>query len=266
MAVAGAAMQSVTQNVLAEPYILGVSGGASAAVAIAFVIGGSLSSSTSFVSICAFLGSMLSLILVYSVGMVGSAGSGSRLVLSGMAVSVILTAATQFFISIAPDTYTVRNITSWTMGSLSSARWDNLAIPFIGSLLGSCIFMLTARAYNILSQGDETAISLGVNVNAIKKMTIVVVSLITGVIVAAGGTIGFVGFIVPHIVRSLVGADHRRVFPLSFIFGSLFLMWMDVLARTLFSPKELPVGIFTAFCGGPFFIWLIYRKNKNGRI
>lgn len=266
LAVAGAAMQAVTQNVLADPYILGASSGASAAVALAFVIGGSIAVSSSIISVFAFGGAMLSLLLVYSVGMTGSAGSGSRLVLSGMAVSVILTAATQFFISVAPDTYTVRNITSWTMGSLASARWNNIAIPFFGSITGSSFFMLMARAYNLLSQGDETATSLGVNVKQIKKLTIIVVSLVTGVVVAAGGVIGFIGFIVPHIVRILAGSDHRRVFPLSFCAGSLFLLWMDVLARTLMAPEELAVGIFTAFCGGPFFVWLLYRKNKYGRM
>ena len=133
---------------MADPYILGASSGASAAVGLAFVIGGSFSTSTTAISAFAFGGSMLSLLLVYSVGMIGNTGSGNRLVLAGMAVSVILTAATQFFISIAPDTYTVRNITSWTMGSLTSARWNNIAIPFIGSVVGSCFFMFMSRAYN----------------------------------------------------------------------------------------------------------------------
>lgn len=266
LAVAGAAMQAVTQNVLADPYILGASSGASAMVALAYVMGGTFFSSSSGVSLFAFVGAIASLLLVYGIGMVGSAGSGSRLVLSGMAVSVILNAATQYFISIAPDAQSVRSATAWMMGSLASARWNNLLIPFLGSTAASCFFMLTARAYNLLSQGDETAVSLGIDANQIKKLTIIVVSFITGVVVAAGGIIGFVGFIVPHIVRILVGSDHRRVFPLSFLIGSLFLLWMDVLARTIMAPKELAVGIFTAFCGGPFFVWLLYRKNKYGRV
>lgn len=265
LAVAGAAMQAITQNVLADPYILGASGGASAAVAFAFVLGQAWLTSSSVISLFAFGGAMLALILVYFVGMAGSAGSGSRIVLAGIAVGVILTAATQFFISIAPDTYTVRNIMSWTMGSLSGARWHNLVVPFFGSIIGSVGFMLTGRYFNLLSQGDETAISLGVDVKRFKGFTIIGVAFITGVIVAAGGVIGFVGFIVPHIVRQLAGSNHRKVFALSFVLGSLFLVWMDVLARTLFAPKELPVGIFTAFCGGPFFIWLLYQKNKLER-
>lgn len=266
LAVAGAAMQAVTQNVMADPYILGASGGASAAVAFAFVIGGVFSRSAAIISVLAFLGAMLALLLVYSVGMVGNAGSTSRLVLAGMAISVILTAATQFFISIAPDTYTVRNITAWTMGSLSGARWNTIGFPCIASVLGSLFFLLTARAFNLLSQGEETAIGLGLNVKLLKRWTIVVVSFITGAVVAVGGVIGFVGFIIPHVVRFLFGADHRKVFPFSYLIGGLFLVWMDVISRTIISPKELPVGIFTAFCGGPFFIWLLYRKNRHGRI
>lgn len=266
LAVSGTAMQAVTQNVMADPYILGASGGASAAVACTFVIGGAIGASNACVSIFAFAGAMLALLMVYSVGMVGSAGSSNRLVLAGMAVSVILSAATQFFISIAPDAYTVRNITAWTMGSLSNARWTNIAFPCISAVVGSIFFVYTARAYNLLSQGDEAAISLGLNVKVLKRLTILVVSFITGAIVAAGGVIGFIGFIIPHVVRIFIGSDHRKVFPFAFLIGGLFLMWMDVLARTVISPKELPVGVFTAFCGGPFFIWLLYRKNRYGKM
>lgn len=265
LAVAGAAMQAVTQNVLADPYILGASGGASSAVALCYILGGASFATSAAVSVFAFGGAMAALLLVYTISRVGSAGSATRLVLAGIAVSVILTATTQFFVSLSPDASTVRNIIAWTMGSLASARWDNIAFPFLGALLGSCFFLLTARAYNLLSQGDETAISLGVNIALIKRLTILFVAFITGVIVAAGGIIGFVGFVVPHIIRMMIGADHRRVFPLSFLLGGVFLMWMDVLARTVLAPREMAVGIFTAFCGGPFFIYLLYRQNRYGK-
>lgn len=266
LAVAGAAMQAVTQNVMADPYILGASSGASAAVAFTFVVGGAVAASSAIISAFAFIGAMLALMLVYVVGMIGSAGATSRLVLAGMTVSVILTATTQFFISTAPSAYTVRNITAWTMGSLTSARWTTIGFPCCGAIIGSLFFIYIARAFNLLSQGDETATSLGLNVKSIKRLTILVVSFITGSVVAVGGVIGFIGFIVPHIVRLLIGSDHRKVFPLSFLTGGLFLMWMDVLARTIIAPKELPVGIFTAFCGGPFFIWLLYQKNRYGKM
>ena len=149
LAVAGAAMQAVTQNVMADPYILGASSGASAAVAFTFVIGGVFAQSGSVISVFAFAGAILALLLVYSVGMVGNAGSTSRLVLAGMAISVILTAATQFFVSIAPDAYTVRNITAWTMGSLSSARWTTIGFPSFGAIAGSLVFIYFGRAFNL---------------------------------------------------------------------------------------------------------------------
>ena len=149
---------------------------------------------------------MLSLLLVYSVGMIGNTGSGNRLVLAGMAVSVILTAATQFFISIAPDTYTVRNITSWTMGSLTSARWNNIAIPFIGSVVdrvSSCLCHGHITCFRRETRQPPAWVWMS---GGVKRTTIIVVSFVTGVVVAAGGVIGFIGFIVPHIIRILVGA------------------------------------------------------------
>jgi iron complex transport system permease protein len=265
LAVAGAAMQAVTTNVMADPYILGASSGASAAVALAFFLGGTFAHSGVFISTFAFGGAMLALILVYAIGMTGGSASSNRLVLAGMAISVILTAVTHFFISMAPDEHTARSITSWTMGSLATARWDNIGFPILSTLIGSLAFILISRAFNLLSQGDETAVSLGVNVHLLKRVTIILVSLITGAAVSAGGVIGFVGFIIPHIVRMLLGADHRRVFPFSYLIGGLFLMWMDVLARTVIAPKELPIGVFTAFCGGPFFVWLLFRKKQPGK-
>lgn len=265
LAVAGAAMQAVTTNVMADPYILGASSGASAAVALAFFLGGTIAHSGVFIPTFAFGGAMLALILVYAIGMTGGSASSNRLVLAGMAISVILTAVTHFFISMAPDEHTARSITSWTMGSLATARWDNIGFPVLSTLIGSLAFILISRAFNLLSQGDETAVSLGVNVHLLKRVTIILVSLITGAAVSSGGVIGFVGFIIPHIVRMLLGADHRRVFPFSYLIGGLFLMWMDVLARTVIAPKELPIGVFTAFCGGPFFVWLLFRKKRPGK-
>lgn len=152
------------------------------------------------------------------------------------------------------------------MGSLAGARWTTIGFPCFGAAAGSLVLICFAGAFNLLSQGDETAVSLGVNVKNVKRLTIIVTAFITGAVVSVAGVIGFVGFIIPHIVRILAGSDHRRVFPLSFFIGGLFLMWMDVLARVVIAPKELPVGIFTAFCGGPFFIWLLYRKNRYGKM
>ncbi|MBQ3165619.1 MAG: iron ABC transporter permease [Lachnospiraceae bacterium] len=266
LAIAGAAMQAVTQNVLAEPYILGVSSGASAMVTLVYFIGGSLMYISYIVPLFAFLGAVLSLVLVYKIGMSSINSNSSRLVLAGMTVSVILNAASQFFISMMPNSNLIRSITMWMMGSLSGARWNNLLLPCIASGIGLIYFTLNARAYNSLSLGDETAISLGIDARKVKKHTIIAVSFLTGIIVSAAGLIGFVGFIIPHIIRFLVGADHRKLFPLCYLCGGIFLLWMDMIARTIMAPQELAIGIFTAFCGGPFFVWLLYSKNRgNGR-
>lgn len=257
LAICGAAMQSITQNVLAEPYVLGVSSGASMMVSIAFFLG--LGSTSILTQGFAFVGAMMAMILVYAIGNIGMSGSGTRLVLAGMAISIIFNAATQFFISIS-SAQTTASITMWMMGSLAQARWSNIGIPLIASALGLIYFFLHARAYNLISLGDETATSMGVDVAKLKKWTTIVVAFVTGVIVASCGIIGLVGFIIPHIVRMIIGADHRRLFPVSYIVGCLFIVWMDILARFVMAPQEVPIGIFTALCGGPLFIWLLYRQ------
>ena len=262
LAVAGVAMQAITQNVLADPYILGISSGASAAVGFVFFMGGALYFSSYSIPLFAFCGAIFSLMLVYKIGKVGSSSS-TRLVLAGIAVSMAFHALTQFFITIMPENANLALLVSWMMGSLAGARWNNIAVPCIGSLIGVCFFFITARAFNLISLGDETALSLGINVKRIKRMTAICVAFTTGLIVAASGIIGFVGFIIPHIIRLIAGSDHRRLFPLSFLCGGLFLIWMDILARTAFAPQEVPIGVFTALCGSPFFIWLLSRQNKN---
>ena len=262
LAVCGVAMQAVTQNVLADPYLLGISSGASAAVSLAFFLGIPFAFSTWGISLFAFAGSCIALIFVYSIGMAGRAGSSSRLVLAGIAVSVVLGAFTQLFIILSPSDKTIRSVISWMMGSLAGARWENILFPCSAAVLGSLVFIFLARAFNLISLGDDTAISLGVNTRKIKKITTVVTAMITGVLVSACGIIGFVGFIIPHIVRFLIGSDHRRLFILSFLTGGLFLLWMDIIARVIMAPQEVPIGIFTALCGGPFFIWLLRKKIR----
>ncbi|SHN83469.1 FecCD family ABC transporter permease [Desulfitobacterium chlororespirans] len=264
LAICGAAMQSITQNVLADPYILGVSSGASAAVSLCFFIGGTFAQ-TGLLQTFAFLGAALSMALVYGVGMSGGvASNNTRLVLAGMAISIILNAISQFFITMSAVN-TSRSITMWMMGSLAGARWDNVAIPLLGSVLGLLFFLGNARSYNLISLGDETAIGLGVNVVRVKLLTTLVIALVTGLIVSSCGIIGLVGFVIPHVVRLLLGTNHRRLFPLSFLIGSLFLVWMDLLARFVMAPQELPIGILTAFCGGPFFVMLLYQQTKKSR-
>lgn len=262
LAICGAAMQAITQNVLADPYILGVSSGASAMVSIAFFLGGTFSSTSGIIQLFAFGGAILSMVFVYSVGATKSGSSGTRLVLAGMAISIVLNAVSQFFITLSSDKVT-RSVTMWMMGSLADARWGNVALPLLASLIGLAVFMANARNYDLISLGDETAISMGVNVARLKKLTMLMVAFVTGVIVSCCGIIGLVGFVIPHIVRLLFGSKHRRLLPITFLMGCTFLVWMDMVARLVMAPQELPIGIFTAICGGPFFIWLLRRQNHS---
>ncbi len=261
LAVAGASMQSITQNVLADPYILGVSSGALLFVSIAYNMGGVFLNNTFYVPFMAFLGAIFSLILIYTIGKVGKGGSMSRLILTGMAISITLNAISHFLIFMTPHESRIRSLFSWTLGGLASARWENLAILFLAPVLGSMFFYRYARAYDLMSLGDETAIGLGVDVKKIRKITIVLVAFVSGVSVAGGGLIGLVGFIIPHVVRHFTGTDHRKLIPFAFLTGAIFLLWMDILARTLIAPEEVPIGLFTAICGGPFFIWIL-RKER----
>ena len=260
LSICGVSMQALTKNKLAEPYILGVSSGASAMAVLVMGIGSGTVFAALGISGAAFLGAFVSLMLVYTLSLTNGKSSSNRLLLSGVAVSMVLNALTQFFLLMSSEGAT-RNALYWMMGSLGSARWSTIMLPLMVSIFGAVITFMLASILNILSLGDETAVTMGVNVNRIRKILLVLTSLITGTLVAASGCIGFVGLMVPHISRMLFGSDHRKVVISSFLFGGIFLIWMDVLARTLLAPSEISIGILTAFCGGPFFIWLMRRKK-----
>ncbi len=262
LSICGVAMQALTRNVLAEPYILGVSSGASAMAVFALMFGGTSWLASLGVSGCAFLGALASLLLVYTLSISKGSSSSERLLLSGIAVSMVLNALTQFFIQVAPNSNNVKSALYWMMGSLASARWNNVMLPVGVSLLGCVVLYVLGKSMNLMSQGDESATTMGVNVPRMRKALLVIVSMITGVLVSASGCIGFVGLMIPHIVRMLFGADHRRVIPASFLMGAMFLVWMDVGARVVLAPSEMSIGILTAFCGGPFFVWLLRHRKR----
>ena len=263
LAVAGAAMQSITKNVMADPYVLGISSGALSFVSVGYLIGGALVQSGWFIPLLAFLGSLAALALVFAIGGFASSTSPARLVLSGMAVSITLNAAAQYCIYNQTNSGGANSIVNWMLGSLGGARWHNTGIPFWGCLIGALFFLYHARSFDLIALGDETAVILGTNTQSIKRMSMVVVAVICGLSVASCGIIGLVGFMIPHVVRFIIGTDHKREFPLAFLVGGVFLILMDILARTVLSPSEVPVGIFTALCGGPYFIWLL-RRRKQG--
>lgn len=261
LSICGVLMQALTKNMLAEPYILGVSSGASAMVVFMLALAPNSNLMTTLgIPGSAFIGSFVALFLVYTLSVTNGQSSSNRLLLSGVAVSIILSSLTQFFLMTLPNS-NVKNILFWMSGSLASGRWDTILIPIITSLVGVICAIIMAPILNILSLGDETAATLGIHVPRMRKILLILVSLVTGTLVSASGSIGFVGLIIPHIARMLFGADHRKVAISSYLIGGLFLVWMDVGARVLFAPVDVSIGILTAFCGGPFFIWLMHRKK-----
>lgn len=262
LAVAGAVMQSITKNVMADSYILGISSGALAFVSVgAFILGQSIAVGFG-TSLLAFAGSLFSVFMVMTIGGAkGNIGS-TRLVLTGQAISITLNAVSQYFIYTSVSGNKSTSIVTWMMGSLAGVRWSNVWITIVGITVCVVVLISFSRAFDLMALGDDTAITLGVDVAVVKRIALVMVALITGFAVASSGIIGLVGFMIPHIVRNFVGSTHKRVLPVSFATGGFFLMWMDVLARTILDPQEVPIGIFTALCGGPFFIWIL-RKNIN---
>lgn len=262
LSVVGVAMQTLVRNPLAEPYVLGLSSGAAAGASL-FYLGflPPLLAKTLSLPLAAFLGGLLTLVIVYLVASSGGAVSVGRLLLAGVAMSSLMGAVLAFVTFASPDPYKLQAILFWLMGSFSGARWEILPLPAAGTLFGVAFLILLSRPLDALLLGDEPAHSLGVPVEAVKRGLILVSALVTGFLVSAAGAIGFVGLIVPHAVRFFTGVGHRRVVPVSFASGALFLLWADVAARILLPGQELPVGILTALCGVPFFLLLLRRGH-----
>lgn len=263
LSLAGTGIQALVRNSLADPYILGVSSGASVGATLVILVGLFDVFGQYALSFAAFLGALVSVILVFMLGQVAGRISTARLLLSGIALSMILSAVTDFIVMTAPDDDKVHSALFWMMGSLVGADWDVLPIVGIAVTLAFVFLLSQSRSLNLLLMGEETAVSLGLNINTFRKVLIVVISLLTGVLVSASGAIGFVGLMIPHIVRLLVGSNHKKVLIISLFLGAIFMIWADVAARLLLAPEEIPIGIVTAIIGGPFFIWLLRRSSYS---
>jgi iron complex transport system permease protein len=262
LAVVGVTMQAVVRNPLADPYILGISSGASVGAVLVLGLGMFAFAGSYAVSVGAFLFALLTFSLVFLLAQSNGKLAPGRLILAGVACSYVFSGLTSFITLTSDNRELAQSVLAWLLGSLAGTNWIDLSIPALVLIIGSSYLILQARSLNALIVGDETAATLGVNVTRFRRQLFLIMSLITGVMVATSGSIGFVGLMIPHIVRMFVGTDHRRVLPLSALIGAIFLVWVDVLARTAFAPEELPVGIITSLLGGPFFIWLLYTQRK----
>ncbi len=259
LALAGAVFQALLRNPLAEPYILGISGGAATGAVLALALGLAVSHSWAL-PIAAFVGALLAITLVLRVAAAADDRVDVRvLLLAGVVVGAFFTACLSFVLSIS-DARTVRSAILWMMGSLAGADWVTVMTVALYTLPATLVLIGLARPLNLMAIGEETAGYLGTNVERVKKVAYVVASLLTAAGVAATGIIGFVGLIVPHGVRLVVGADYRMLLPLSFLAGAVFLTLADVVARTMLSPIEVPIGVITALVGVPLFLLLLRRS------
>lgn len=256
LALIGCALQAATRNPLADPHLLGVSSGAAFGAVLVLLYLGEFAGALSL-PLGAFAGALASLLLVLAVA--GRLHS-ERLLLGGVAVSFLLMALSNLLLFMS-NPHAASAVLFWMLGGLGSARWDSLWLPALCLALALPLLLGLARALNALLAGEQAAVSLGLAPNRVRLLVFVVTSLLTGVLVALSGAIGFVGLMLPHVARRLVGADHRRLLPVSALLGALFLVWADVVARCLMAPQDLPIGIVTAACGGLFFILLLRRRR-----
>lgn len=261
LATAGVIMQAIVRNPLAGPYVLGISSGASLGATLAVLLGLGSILGSNFIGIMAFIGALFSATLVYFISSLGGRMTSVKLILSGMAIGSLCSAFSSFIVYMADDAEGIRSITFWLMGSLAGAKWSEIRVVAIVIILALTFFLFQFRHLNMMLMGDEVAVSLGTNLNKYRKSYLIVVALIVGLSVYVAGMIGFVGLIIPHIVRMVIGTDHKRLLPISIIMGALFLIWSDIVARTIFSGRELPIGIVTSMIGAPIFIFLLVKKT-----
>ncbi len=263
LALVGVVIQALVRNSLADPYILGVSSGASVGATLVIIFGAFSTFGQFALSTAAFGGALFSVLLVFILSQVQGRISTVRLLLAGIAVSMMLSAITSYIVISAPREEGIRDAMFWMMGSVAGAKWSQLPIPLLSLLLAFIILKLIARPLNLMLMGEDAAATLGIDSQMLKKWLIVLTALLTGVLVSVSGAIGFIGLMVPHMVRLVVGSNHRYVLPLSALLGAIFLIWSDLIARTIVAPQELPIGIITALCGGPFFIWLLRKSSYS---
>lgn len=265
LAVAGAVLQAVVRNPLADPFVFGVSSGASLAAVAALTLTSGVLAAVS-TPVAAFVGALATTIAVFVLAQRGGRVNPSRLVLAGVAVSYLLSSLTSYLVLRASGPGSgVGQVLSWLAGSLAAATWSDLGVPTVVLVTATVVLVLFAGVLNAFLIGDETAASLGVDVARMRLLLFVITSLLVGVAVAVSGAIGFVGLVVPHAVRMLVGSDHRWVLPASALAGGLLLVVVDIGARLVLAPSEIPVGLLTAVVGAPFFLWLLRRSGREDR-
>lgn len=258
LALVGTALQAVTRNPLADPHLLGVSSGAAFGAVVVVLYLGEFAGLLSL-PLAAFAGALASMLLVLAIASRSGRLESDRLLLAGVAVSFVMMAASNLLLYLG-NPHAASSVLFWMLGGLGLARWELLWLPALCLALALAVLLGLGRALNALMAGEQSAVSLGLEPRRLRLLVFVVASLLTGVLVSLSGAIGFVGLMLPHVARFLVGAEHRRVLPVAALLGALFLVWVDVAARTWLAPQDLPIGIVTAAIGGVFFVALLRRR------
>jgi iron complex transport system permease protein len=261
LATAGATYQGLFRNPLADPYLIGVAQGASLGAVIGFLLPVSWNiAGFGLIPLLAFIGALLATIAVYLLARVGKTLPVTTLILAGVALSALLGSIVSYLIISSGDK--MHSIVFWLMGSFSLSQWSEVGtvLPYVA--VGTAVIIIFARLLNVMQLDEEQAQQLGVNVERFKLILLAAATLITAASVSFVGTIGFVGIIIPHAVRLMWGADHRFLLPLAVLTGAIFMILTDLLARTVLAPTEIPIGVITAICGAPFFLYLLRRRKK----
>jgi iron complex transport system permease protein len=261
LAVAGATYQGLFRNPLADPYLIGVAQGASLGAVIGFLLPVAWNlTAIGIIPVFAFAGAILATLVVYLLARVGKTLPVTTLILSGVALSALLSSVVSYLVISSNDQ--MHNILFWMMGSFSMSEWSEVGIVLPYVAVGITVIVIFARLLNVMQLDEEQAQQLGVNVERYKLILLAAATLITAASVSFVGTIGFVGIIIPHAVRLIWGADHRSLLPLSILTGAVFMIGADLLSRTVLAPKEIPIGVITAICGAPFFLYLLRKRKK----
>lgn len=262
LSIVGAAFQSLFRNPLADPHVLGVSSGAALGATIAMLSGITFRiGSLGMIGIFAFLGAIITVFIVYSLAGVGGKHNITSVLLTGTAISTMLSAFISLLMSLHEDE--IEKVYMWTLGSFSSATWGKIRFLSIFVFLGVVVIIILANDLNVILTGEDSAKSLGIDTIWLKRLIILVASLLVGACVSVSGIIGFVGLIIPHATRLIAGPDHRKLLPYCCFTGAIFMVISDTVARCIIQPSELPVGVITALFGAPYFILLLYLNQRK---
>lgn len=261
LSISGVVMQAIVKNPLADPYILGISSGASLGATFAIMLGFGAVLGGNFVGVMAFIGALLVSFGVLLLANIKGSATSSKLILAGMALSAVCSSFSNFIIYIANDKTGMQSVTYWLLGSLAGAKWET-NIVILPVVIIACIFFWSRyRVLNLMLLGDDVSITLGTDLHKPRHIYLIITSIMIGLSVYCAGVIGFVGLIIPHAVRMIFGTDHKKLIPISALVGSIFMIFADALSRIIIPNSEMPIGILISMVGAPVFIYLMVKRS-----